>query len=166
MGGVTEAPSKGGKKSLNVELNLVPFIDLMTVCVTFLLLTAVWTMTNRISIDQSVAKPQKQEQKEPPKRLTIMLDKTGYTVKWADERPEPLPMVNGRYNTEALKAKLKDLLSEAGGVAKVKKDQKVMVAPEDAVSYDDMIGAMDACNVVGLTSIMVADAASVVGEMM
>jgi biopolymer transport protein ExbD len=160
MGGVTEAPAKGGKKSLNVELNLVPFIDLMTVCVTFLLLTAVWSQTNRISIDQSVAKPQKQEQKEPPKRLIVMLDRTGYSVKWADERPEPLPMVGGKYNREALKAKLKDLKE------KLPKDQKVMVAPEDSVAYDDMIGAMDVCNQVGLPNIMVADAASVASEMM
>lgn len=160
MGGVTEAPSKGGKKSLNVDLNLVPFIDLMTVCVTFLLLTAVWTQTNRINIDQSVAKPQKIEQKEPPKRLIVMVDKNGYTVKWADERPEPIPMSGGKYNKEALKAKLKELKE------KVPKDQKVMVAPEDSVSYDDMIGAMDVCNQVGLDNIMVADAASVAGEMM
>ena len=163
MGGVQEMPAKGGKKSLNVELNLVPFIDLMTVCVTFLLLTAVWTQTNRISIDQSVAKPQKQEKpQEPPKRLTVVVEKTDYVVKWADEAPEKIPMTGGQYNQDGLKAKLKALLDDK----KVKNDQKVMVAPDDAVAYADMVGAMDVCSQLGLTNIMVADAASVASEVM
>jgi len=159
--GATELPTGKGKKALNVELNLVPFIDLMTVCVTFLLLTAVWTQTTRINIDQSVAKPQnKQEQKEPPKRLTIMVDKTGYTIKWSDERPDSIPKVDGKFNEPGLKARLKELKE------KVPKDQKVVIAPEDAVAYNDMVQVMDACIHEGLPNIMVADAASVMGEMM
>jgi biopolymer transport protein ExbD len=160
MGGVQEAPGKGGKKSLNVELNLVPFIDLMTVCVTFLLLTAVWTQTSRISIDQAVAKPQKQEQKEPPKKMIVMVDRNGYVVKWSDEQPEKIPMAGGKYNTDALREKMKSLQE------KLPKDQKIMVAPEDSVRYDDMIGAMDVLSQLGLTNMMVADAASVAGEVM
>lgn len=161
MGGVSEpTPSgKGGKKNLNIDLNLVPFIDLMTVCVTFLLITAVWTQTGRVSIDQSVAKPQKQEQKEPPKRLTVMVDKQGYTVKWADERPEQIPISGGKYNTQALEKKLKDLKE------KLPKEQRVVVAPDDGVAYADMIGAMDTCMSNGLPNVMIADAASVIGEM-
>jgi biopolymer transport protein ExbD len=151
--------TKGGKKSLNVDLNLVPMIDLMSVCVTFLLMTAVWTQTGRISVDQSVQKPQKQqEQKEPPKRLTILLDKSGYAVKFADGRPEPLPMVKGKYDVDGLSTKLKEL--------KVPKDQKVVVAPEDSVAYADMIEAMDTCMRLGLANVVVADATSVAPEMM
>ena len=165
MGGVTEAPSKGGKKSMNVELNLVPFIDLMTVCVTFLLLTAVWTQTNRISIDQSVAKPKpNQPQQEQPKRLTVMVGRDGYSVRWSeDPKAESIPKAgNGKYNADGLKAKLKEWLD----AKRFKTDQKVMVAPEDTMPYSEMIAAMDACNQVGLMNIMVADAASVIGEMM
>lgn len=150
--------TKGGKKSLNISLNLVPMIDLFSVCVTFLLITAVWTQTGRISVDQSVQKPQKQQQTEPPKRLTILLDKNGYVVKFADGQPEPIPMAAGKYDTESLKKKLEDL--------KLPKDQKVVVAPEDQVAYTDMIDAMDTCMVSGLPNVVVADATSVAGEMM
>jgi biopolymer transport protein ExbD len=158
MSGPQEIGGKGGKKSLNVSLNLVPFIDLMSVCVTFLLMTAVWTQTGRISVDQSVQKPQKQQQTEPPKRLTVLLDKAGYTVKFSDGQPEPIPMVSGKYDTVALKKKLEDL--------KLPKDQKVVVAPEDTVAYTDMITAMDSCMILGLVNVVVADATSVAGEMM
>lgn len=150
--------TKGGKKSLNVSLNLVPMIDLFSVCVTFLLITAVWDQTGRISVDQSVQKPQKQQQTEPPKRLTILLDKNGYVVKFADGQPEPIPMAAGKYDIESLKKKLEEL--------KLPKDQKVVVAPEDQVAYNDMITAMDTCMVIGLPNVVVADATSVAGEMM
>ncbi len=165
MGGVSEPTPGKGKKDLNVELNLVPFIDLMTVCVTFLLLTAVWTQTTRINIDQSVAKPQpKQEQKEPPKRLTIVVDQAGYTVKWADQRQETFPKVDSNYNEVALREHLEKLIKDEA--EKLPKDQKVIVAPEDKVAYKDMVQVMDVCIRVGLPNIMVADAASAMAGMM
>lgn len=163
MGGVSEPmPGGKGKKSVNVELNLVPFIDLMTVCITFLLITAVWTQTGRINIDQSVQRAQEKpkEQKEPPKRLIIMLDKSGFSLKWADNPTEVIPMGSNGYNIEALKAKLKGLKDQ------ISKDQKVVVAPEDTVAYTNLIAVMDTLLDVGLPNMMVADAASVQGEIM
>ena len=35
-------PSAGGKRELNSDINLVPFIDLLSVCICFLLIAAVW----------------------------------------------------------------------------------------------------------------------------
>jgi biopolymer transport protein ExbD len=162
MGGVSEPmPGGKGKKSLVVDLNLVPFIDLLTVCITFLLLTAVWTQTGRINIDQSVQKPQKVEpQKEPPKRLTIMIDEKGYSLKWADEPVQTIPAGGGIYDTERLKEELKKLKE------RLPKDQRVIVAPKDTIPYKEMIAVMDTCMSLGLSNIMVADAASVAGEMM
>src|ERR1700689_119731 len=39
-----------GKKSVNVELNIVPFIDLMSCLTAFLLVTAVWVNIAQINI--------------------------------------------------------------------------------------------------------------------
>lgn len=160
MGGVQET---GNGKALNLDLNLTPMIDLMTVLVTFLLMTAVWTNTGRITVDQSVQKPQKEQKQEQPKRLTIVLDDDGYMVKYDQDRPEPIPKgrdENGAsiFDKEGLTAKLKEL--------QLPKDQKIVVAPADKVEYNDMIGAMDAAMILGLENIVVADAASVAGEMM
>ena len=48
--------SKKKKKNsnLNVELNLVPFIDLLSVCISFLLLTAVWVSSGALSTKQGL----------------------------------------------------------------------------------------------------------------
>lgn len=163
MGGVSEpTPSgKGGRKSLNVELNLVPFIDLLTVCITFLLLTAVWTHTGRINIDQSVQKPLKrQEQKEPPKRLIVLVDKKGYTVKWADEQPTTLPMAGDEYDVGALKKHVKTLED------RLPKNPRVVVALADDIRYNELIRVLDAFMGMHMPNVMVADAASVASQLM
>jgi biopolymer transport protein ExbD len=36
---------------MKADLNLVPFIDLLSVCITFLLLAAVWTQVQALSIE-------------------------------------------------------------------------------------------------------------------
>ena len=40
------------KKPLHAELNLVPYIDLLTCMVAFLLITAVWTQLARLEVQQ------------------------------------------------------------------------------------------------------------------
>ena len=40
--------SGGGGKSVDVDINLVPFIDLMSVTISFLIMTAVWTQVGRL----------------------------------------------------------------------------------------------------------------------
>lgn len=40
---------KGGKKSVDAELNLIPFIDLLSVTILFLLMTAVWVEISKMS---------------------------------------------------------------------------------------------------------------------
>ena len=43
----------GSKKELNADLNLTPFIDLLSTCVCFLLITAVWIEIGSVEIKQS-----------------------------------------------------------------------------------------------------------------
>ena len=51
MAGITE---ESGEREVNVEPNLVPFIDLMSVCIIFLLVTAVWTQVSMIELGANV----------------------------------------------------------------------------------------------------------------
>ncbi|MAX65450.1 MAG: biopolymer transporter ExbD [Bacteriovoracaceae bacterium] len=43
----------GKKKELNADLNLTPFIDLLSTCVCFLLITAVWIEIGAVEIKQT-----------------------------------------------------------------------------------------------------------------
>jgi biopolymer transport protein TolR len=55
MASVGSSPAKGGRrKSLDAELNLVPFIDLLSMCICFLLMTAVWMEIGGVNVKQLV----------------------------------------------------------------------------------------------------------------
>ena len=48
MAGVSSGAAKGSRRSVDQEVNMVPFIDLLMVTVAFLLVTAVWTSMARM----------------------------------------------------------------------------------------------------------------------
>ena len=50
MAGI-DVGSGGGKRPVNMEINMVPFIDLLLVTVAFLLITAVWVSYSRMEVD-------------------------------------------------------------------------------------------------------------------
>jgi biopolymer transport protein ExbD len=78
-GGGPPVPEGGGeKKAIDFNLNLVPFIDLMSAMISFLLITAVWMDVRQ--------KPNLSGPEDTPTRpderldLTVLVKSTGYTV--------------------------------------------------------------------------------------
>ena len=49
MGVSVESGGKGRRRSVDAELNLIPFIDLLSTCILFLLMTAVWVQVSKMS---------------------------------------------------------------------------------------------------------------------
>ncbi len=55
MGGVNvDSGGKGGRRSLDTEINMIPMIDLLMVTISFLLITAVWVQSSRIDANANV----------------------------------------------------------------------------------------------------------------
>lgn len=50
--------AKKHKKELNFELNLMPMMDILAVCITFLMLTAVWMKVGAVGMTQSTGSSQ------------------------------------------------------------------------------------------------------------
>lgn len=135
--------STGGKgRDVNTELNLVPVIDLMSVLITFLLITAVWTQVSMIQLGASFASPRDPEQKEikpPPLEdvvLKLEIRKTGYVL-FVGKDVRPIPKLKNNYDNESLEAdlkKIKQLYPDKGGVK---------MAIEDEIMYEVVVGAMD-----------------------
>lgn len=75
MGGVdVGGGGKGGRRSLDSDINMIPFIDLLLVTISFLLITAVWTHMARINADAQVPGPPREvepEKVEPEKQLHV-----------------------------------------------------------------------------------------------
>lgn len=57
MAGIDVGGGGGGKRNLNHEIPLIPFIDFLLCLVAFLLITAVWTRMARINADAQVPGP-------------------------------------------------------------------------------------------------------------
>lgn len=136
-----ESGGRGGRNP-NVELNLVPVIDLMSVLITFLLISAVWTQVSMIQLGASFASPRDPEQvevKPPPiEDLVLKLDitKNGYIL-YVGKDTKSLPMQNGTYDNEGL-------LAELMGVKKVYPDKGgVKMAISDEIQYEHVVAAMD-----------------------
>jgi len=76
MGGVSvDSGGKGGRRSLDSEINMIPMIDLLMVTISFLLITAVWSHMARLNADAQVPGPprptEEMQKVEPEKQLHI-----------------------------------------------------------------------------------------------
>jgi biopolymer transport protein TolR len=141
MGGAAPTPSgKGGKKPLDAQINLVPFIDLLSCCISFLLITAVWTQLARMDVSQKgqgAAGATSEEQQEKQVSLTIYVDKDGYTFAKSTGESTPIPMKDGEYDY----AKLGEILAKAKTDFPEKND--ISIKADDTVLYSKIIRTMD-----------------------
>jgi biopolymer transport protein TolR len=140
MGGAAPTPSgKGGKKALDASINLVPFIDLLSCCLSFLLITAVWTQLARMDVTQKSKAPSGAVD-EPPKpdvTLTLMINKDGYVFSKSTGESTPIEMKGEDYDY----VKLADIMEKAKKDHPDKEDMNVK--SNDSVIYNKVIKTMD-----------------------
>jgi biopolymer transport protein TolR len=141
-------------KHIDVELNLVPFIDLMSVCVCFLLITAVWTQVSMIQIGSSIyGKRNDTGQVDPPKReqvnLKLDLNDSGYVLTVGNQSYR-IPKSKGEFDQLALVKQLKGI--------KEKYPDKTdgIISLLDDLKYDELIRGMDALMTAGFPEIAIA----------
>jgi len=137
MGVAVETGGKAGKKSVNAELNLVPYIDLLTCMVAFLLITAVWSQLARLEAHQK-GQGQAGEDTPPEKvfKLVVVVNSEGFNVV-ADQDQTPIPKRGDIYDFEKLGVELKKIKDTHPD----KND--VQVASEDAIKFDTLVRTMD-----------------------
>jgi biopolymer transport protein TolR len=140
-----EPQGKGGKKSLTADLNLVPYIDLLTCMVAFLLITAVWTQLAQLKTSQR-GQGGDQEQPPPMAKIAVVVGQDGINLVVNQDR-EIVPDKNGQPDWSALGA----LLKKAKGQFPDKDD--VQIASEDSVLFDRLTGVMDATIAAGFPSV-------------
>lgn len=87
MGGVDVGEGGGKhKRSMNADINMIPFIDLLLVTVAFLLITAVWVTNSRINANAQVPGPpnptETPTQVPQEKVLNVTVDQDKFTLAW------------------------------------------------------------------------------------
>jgi biopolymer transport protein ExbD len=162
-GGSVPEQSSGGrkkKKALDAVINVVPAIDLLSCCITFLLYTAVWTQISRLQVQQlGMGAPEPVQQIQPQKALAITLavgergmaltvGDASYDIPTLGRSPEGLVL----QDLKALNTRLKAVKGEFP-------DQgSIIVTAEDTIPYGDLVHVIDACLAAGLLQVSVSGA--------
>ncbi len=148
---------KGGKKPLDTPINLVPFIDLMAVTISFLIMTAVWTQIGRLQVSQSggPSDPNKEEQEQKTVPLTLLISEKELRLTAGGSAFDPIPVTRdskGKIDLTKLTAKIKEIKTQ------LPDQTQITLQTEDSVKYDDLVRIIDECIGAGLPNVSVSAA--------
>jgi biopolymer transport protein ExbD len=160
MAGVDVGGSDGGRRrSVSIEINMVPMIDLLMVTISFLLITAVWAHMSRLDANANVphecAGADCNKPDEPQKTLHVdMKDPTRFTLSWRrgnealDRFDVPRTRVADRY--PELAAKIGETWKTSGDhrAPDDHAHDRAVLHADDAASYADLVAVMDAIRAV------------------
>jgi biopolymer transport protein ExbD len=161
MGGGAMPEQGGGgkrkKKALDATINVVPAIDLLACCITFLLYTAVWTQISRLQVQQLGTGAPEIEQTDAQKQLivTLAMGERGFALSTSAGLAIDIPNLGRgpdglvRFDLKGLGERLKALKSSHPDAA------AVTVSAEDTVPYGDLVQVIDTCVGAGLVSVAV-----------
>lgn len=156
-------PEQGGggrkkKKALDATINVVPAIDLLSCCITFLLYTAVWTQISRLQVQQlgtGAPEPAAVEQQQKALAVTLAVGERGMALSVGDASYD-IPAL-GRSPEGVVLQDLKSLATRLKAVKGEFPDQgSIIVTAEDTVPYGDLVHVIDACLAVGLMQVSVS----------
>lgn len=144
--GASVGGSPGGgnrKKSLDAEINLVPFIDLLSMCICFLLITAVWVEIGALQVKQShgteAAASTKKDIEldvrfEGSKSLVLQAKRGSSLVK---------KVLVADATIEGFHAKVSQSVASLIGSLKDTRISAAMLTPGKDVSYGNLVSVMD-----------------------
>ena len=134
-----------GGDGVNVELNVVPFIDLMSCLTAFLLVTAVWSQYAQIEIKpkglRQDGKIDQLEAEEPIVSLLLTKGEIWLGIAPVGERMQ-IRNIGEAYDWASLEDALAEYREVPALAASLRKNE-IEIAAEDDVVYQDVITAMD-----------------------
>lgn len=141
MGGAAAEPTgKGGKKALDANINLVPYIDLLMTIMTFLMMTAVWTQITMLEVQNAsggVEVPPEEPDPKAPKPIMILVGKEQVTVQEEGAESRVFPATADGYDFASMGIELKRLKD-------ARPDREVVkIQSEDGVQYVNLTKLID-----------------------
>lgn len=121
-------------KGQGADLNLVPYIDLLTCMIAFLLITAVWTQLARLQVRH--VEHGGEHGLEDPTRVTVLVGEQGFNV-LVEGTTQMDPQAISGFDLP----KLRQVLDRVKAALPDQED--LLVASADGVAYDTLVGAMD-----------------------
>ncbi|MBL7543338.1 MAG: biopolymer transporter ExbD [Bdellovibrionaceae bacterium] len=133
------ASSSGGKKDLNVELNLLPVFDILSVCICFLLMTVVWVEVRALETKQAIG-GQSLSETDPKPSIWLSIDeKNNITVTFKSPKAQETSSLVSAKNGQIDWSKAQNLLLTTPS----KKIESAHILPTKTTKYDQVIRLMD-----------------------
>ena len=145
-----------GKKSVNVDLNIVPFIDLMSCLTAFLLVTAVWVNIAQINIQPKGKNRDTQQVQQDDETVTLSVlvqaDRIWVGLSRVNEFQE-IPKKGDQQDWEKLETTLKEHKASAFFADRTDIEVAAESTTQAPVPYQDVIHAMDVAVKVGFIDV-------------
>lgn len=134
-------------KHLDFEINLIPCIDLLSVCICFLLLTAVWLQVGSLNVKQAIGGQSAAETEKKPQLWVTMGAEGKLTLNIKQSAKVP-----GKLTTTT--SSLPELNKAVEQLKTYEPDLKtVLIQPRLQSEYEEIIDLMDEFKKSGLTDL-------------
>lgn len=146
MANISTGGGTRARKDLNIDVPLVPFLDLLLCCVMFLLVTAVWNELGVLNASQLTAGPTMDVPINLPRiQVTLRIAVDGYVLSSTAGDQQELSGHDPHALQKLLRARR---VVDAA-------EQPLTITAEDGVPYADLVAAMDVVRSSGYTSLQV-----------
>lgn len=140
---VSTGGGRGGKRQIASDLNLVPFIDLFSTIVIFLLSVAVWDQLAAVPInlgaqDKATVEAPKQDIKKVTSNVKITMRMDSIEV-FDEGKTQRFPKEGDKFNLAPIEQFVTDIR------AKYVDKKDMLIFATDTVVYEDLVAVMDQC---------------------
>jgi len=150
-----EPGKRGGREAGSGELNLVPYIDLLTCMIAFLMLAATLTQLARLKASQRGQGEAGDDSGQPKNRLSVLVHAGGFNVLAEGEQRQqqrPVAMRSGRHDFAALAVELKRLKDDYPDQTELR------ILSEDPITFEILMQTMDTVLGAGFPDVALLDA--------
>ncbi len=156
-GGGPVASGSGRRRSLDGEINLVPFIDLLSMCICFLLMTAIWIEVGSIQLNQLFG-TEGMDNSHPVEVEVRLLGSQDYQVSLEQQGKVISAMqIKGDAQIDA-KSRISQFMAQVQSLM-LQNDAQVQVSarviPNAAVPYGEMVSILDILRGYGVSALAV-----------
>jgi biopolymer transport protein ExbD len=150
MASISVGGGHGGKRPVDAEIPLVPFIDLLLCCVMFLLVTAVWSQLSQVTARSPEMAHPTGPVAEVDTSPSLALNADGWRVSsGAGDR------------SEGTVDDVEGLSRALASVRAVTPGRRIAIAADDGVGYARVIGAIDLAMGAGFGDVAMADSSAI-----
>ncbi|MDP2339943.1 MAG: biopolymer transporter ExbD [Deltaproteobacteria bacterium] len=146
MGGPAAA-ARGGKRSLDVDVNLVPYIDMLMTIMGFLMMTAVWSRFAALEVQVPTAATATTTTTTQVWPVLLFLSAEGVRIQEEGGPALAIPAVQRVHDWEGVRAELRRLKAARP------ERETLQIHVDDGVSYDNVTRVIDIATALKLPAV-------------